>query len=167
MCGFGGSSLYDSTTLGDTSLTVKPSMNRGIISGGMAIVWIAYTKDSLSFSNIYAKRNYVLLGDVKKISSTVPDNFELMQNYPNPFNPSTNIRYKIANNCFVRLKIYDAVGKEIEVLVNDMQTPGTYEVQFSAGNSSTYNISSGVYYYKLETAGENNFSAVKKMVLMK
>ncbi|MBK8553215.1 MAG: T9SS type A sorting domain-containing protein [Ignavibacteria bacterium] len=89
----------------------------------------------------------------------VPDKFELSQNYPNPFNPSTEIRYSLIENGFTSLKIYDLTGKEIANLVNEMQTPGRYEVKFDGSN-----FASGVYFYKI-TAG--NFSAVKRMFLIK
>jgi hypothetical protein len=87
------------------------------------------------------------------------NNFELSQNYPNPFNPSTNIAYVISQQGVVKLKVYDVLGREVEVLVNELQTPGRYEVNF-AGNK----LSSGIYFYKLETEA---FSQVKKMILLK
>lgn len=96
---------------------------------------------------------------IRKIESGIPDKFLLLQNYPNPFNPSTNIRYQIPDNKFVNLKVFDAIGKEIETLVNEKQSPGTYEVIF---DGSIY--SSGIYFYKLITDG---FSETKKMVLIK
>jgi len=58
--------------------------------------------------------------------------YKLHQNYPNPFNPSTNIRYELPKSGFVRLVVYDILGKEIETLVNEKQTAGTYEVTFNA-----------------------------------
>jgi len=96
---------------------------------------------------------------INEISSTVPESFSLSQNYPNPFNPTTKIRYAIRDNSFVSIKIFDVLGREISTLVNEKQAPGVYEVNFDADN-----FSSGVYFYKLETA---NFSDVKKMILQK
>lgn len=100
-----------------------------------------------------------------KISSSIPEQFGLYQNYPNPFNPETLIRYRLPAagrltvNCNVSLKIFDVLGKEIAVLVNENQKPGTYEAEWNA-----LNFPSGVYYYKL-TTGE--YSEVKKMILLK
>ncbi len=85
--------------------------------------------------------------------------YRLNQNYPNPFNPETIIDYTVPVNSFVRLKVYDTLGKEIAVLVNDYRPAGNYKTSFN-GNG----ISSGVYFYKLESdAG----TIVKKMVLSK
>jgi photosystem II stability/assembly factor-like uncharacterized protein len=89
----------------------------------------------------------------------IPKVFYLYQNYPNPFNPTTNIRYQIANNSFVILKVYDILGKEIATLVNEKLKPGIYEIPFSNNQ-----LPSGIYFYKL-TAG--NYSETKRMLMIK
>lgn len=96
---------------------------------------------------------------ITPISSEIPNQFSLEQNYPNPFNPSTNIEFRIANFGFVELKIFDAIGREIAILVNEELKPGTYESDFN-GNG----FASGVYYYKLIT---KDYVETKKMVLIK
>jgi hypothetical protein len=96
---------------------------------------------------------------VQTISSEVPSAYSLFQNYPNPFNPSTKIHYEISRNGFVRLIIFDILGKEITTLVNTNQQAGTYETTF---NASQY--PSGVYFYRLTT---NGFTETKKMLLIK
>jgi len=96
---------------------------------------------------------------VNQISSVIPEKFGLFQNYPNPFNPSTNIKYQITHNEFVILKIFDITGREVESLVNENQSPGTYEISWNASN-----YPSGVYFYKLQ-AGD--FVETKKMILLK
>jgi hypothetical protein len=91
----------------------------------------------------------------------VPSTFDLTA-YPNPFNPSTKIRLKVPSlvqNIFVTLKIYDIIGNEVDVLLNENKSPGTYEVIWNAGKNS-----SGVYFFVL-TAG--NFSITKKLMLLK
>jgi len=99
-------------------------------------------------------------GDTEVENATeLPTEFSLSQNYPNPFNPSTVIRYSLFENGFTSLKIYDISGKEVANLVNEMQAPGRYEVEFEGSN-----FASGVYFYKI-TAG--SFSAVKRMFLIK
>ena len=90
---------------------------------------------------------------------TTPNKFSLSQNYPNPFNPTTTIKYQISKNSFVTLKVYDNLGKEVAILVNENKYAGTYIVDF---NASSY--SSGVYYYRLES---NGFVETKKMILLK
>jgi hypothetical protein len=87
------------------------------------------------------------------------DEYSLDQNYPNPFNPSTKIRYKIAQSEFVNLVVYNLLGKEVTTLVNELQSPGSYSIIFSADN-----LPGGVYFYKIETA---HFTHTSKMLLLK
>ncbi|HWA05999.1 MAG TPA: T9SS type A sorting domain-containing protein [Ignavibacteria bacterium] len=89
----------------------------------------------------------------------IPNTFRLYQNYPNPFNPVTKIRYGLPKNGYVKLTVYDELGKEISVLQDGYQQANTYEAVFDATN-----LPSGVYYYKLEVDG---FNETKKMVIVK
>jgi hypothetical protein len=90
---------------------------------------------------------------------TLPQKYYLSQNYPNPFNPSTVINYEIPKSSFVKLKVYDILGREIATLVNEEKAAGRYKIIFNASN-----YSSGVYFYKIEAGG---FSKINKMVLLK
>ncbi|MEO8665784.1 MAG: T9SS type A sorting domain-containing protein, partial [Ignavibacteria bacterium] len=92
------------------------------------------------------------------------EDFYLSQNYPNPFNPVTVIKYNMPVSGNVTLKIYDMVGREIRTLVNGFAQSGTYSVNFNGSD-----LSSGVYFYKLETesTGGKNFLMTKKMILIK
>jgi hypothetical protein len=85
--------------------------------------------------------------------------FALSSNYPNPFNPSTKINYSIAEAGFVKLSVYNLLGQEVAVLVNDVKNAGSYEVSFDASN-----LSSGTYIYKLASGSKVE---VKKMILTK
>jgi hypothetical protein len=96
---------------------------------------------------------------IKNISSDIPDKYELYQNYPNPFNPTTNIKYQLVKNVFVKLKIFDILGKEVATLVNQKQDAGIYIVDWNASS-----LSSGIYFYKIETG---NFKDIKRMTLVK
>ncbi len=89
----------------------------------------------------------------------VPMSYALYQNYPNPFNPTTNFRFTIGSGQFVSLKIYDVLGREVTTLVNEKLNPGSYNIPWNGGNSS-----SGVYFYQLQAG---SFVETKKMVLMK
>jgi hypothetical protein len=89
----------------------------------------------------------------------VAASFQLYQNYPNPFNPSTTIKYSINEKGYVKLAVYDLLGREISDLVNEVKTPGEYSIRFNGGS-----FSSGVYFYKLTV---NNNSLVKKLLLLK
>jgi hypothetical protein len=100
--------------------------------------------------------------DEIKIGITGIRNFKLEQNTPNPFNPTTNITYELFDVAYVKLKVFDLIGKEIATLVDGEQTKGTYTVQFDA--SKYTNLTSGIYFYKIET---NKYSEVKKMILTK
>lgn len=89
----------------------------------------------------------------------LPENFWVEQNYPNPFNPGTKIRYSLPQEGPVTLKIFNVLGKEVQTLLNEVQTEGEHLVEFSGSA-----LSSGIYFYKLEAAG---LIEVKKMILMK
>lgn len=98
---------------------------------------------------------------------TFPKNFELSQNYPNPFNPSTTIEYQVPVDSKIKLEVYSITGEKVVELVNQDQQAGYYSVNFG---SSTSRLASGVYFYYFigtEKATGNNFSSVKKMVLLK
>jgi hypothetical protein len=88
-----------------------------------------------------------------------PNQFSLNQNYPNPFNPTTVISYQIPVNSYVKLKVFDMLGREIAALVNERKGAGSYEVNFDASA-----LPSGMYIYRI-TAGE--FSETRKMMLIK
>jgi len=92
-------------------------------------------------------------------SENIPTGYNLLQNYPNPFNPSTVISFEVVKNGLVSLKVFDVLGNEVRTLVNEVKSPGKYNVNFNASH-----LSSGVYYYQIK-AGE--FTATKKLVLMK
>ena len=85
--------------------------------------------------------------------------FALEQNYPNPFNPSTQITYHLAQNSNVVLKVYNLLGKEVAVLVNEFQEAGIHKLNFDASS-----LPSGIYMYKIESAG---LFKTKKMILLK
>jgi hypothetical protein len=91
--------------------------------------------------------------------SNIPIRIKLFQNYPNPFNPTTNIKYSITKESQVSLKVFDVLGREVEILVNQKQAAGSYDINFDASK-----FDSGVYIYRL-TAGE--FVQSLKMILMK
>jgi len=91
----------------------------------------------------------------------VPQDFVLSQNYPNPFNPETKINYALPEAGYCVIKVYDVLGKEVSTLVDEFKNAGHYSVMF---NSANKNLTSGVYFYKMTI---NNYSQIKKMILMK
>jgi photosystem II stability/assembly factor-like uncharacterized protein len=95
----------------------------------------------------------------RNLSNILPTAFRLGQNYPNPFNPATTIQYQLPTRAFVHLSVYNILGQEVQVIVNETQEPGNKSIRFNAGN-----LSSGMYFYRI-MAG--SFSDIKKMVVIK
>jgi hypothetical protein len=95
----------------------------------------------------------------QNVEVSVPEKFEVMQNYPNPFNPSTKISFSIPSDQIVSVKIYNSLGEETAVLVNNILKAGFYEYEFNAKG-----LSSGVYYYEVKWG---NSSATRKMMVLK
>jgi len=106
---------------------------------------------------------------VEQIKSDLPTSYNLKQNYPNPFNPSTMIGYQIPIASYVSLKIYDILGREVAILVDERKEPGSYSTAFYAGNKLT----SGVYIARLvaesygKPQGNKSFVQTKKILLVK
>jgi hypothetical protein len=96
--------------------------------------------------------------DVESLEN-IPDKYSLEQNYPNPFNPVTRIKFSLPQAEFVELKVYDILGNEIALIVNEFKAAGYHEVSFKSTS-----LPSGLYFYSIQ-AGGNSF--VKKMLLLK
>jgi hypothetical protein len=96
---------------------------------------------------------------VERLGSMVPERYFLFQNYPNPFNPVTRIRFDMPAAKDVRLVVYDILGREIVVLVDEKKAPGSYEVTFDGSR-----LASGVYFYRLEAGA---FVQVRRLLLLK
>lgn len=96
---------------------------------------------------------------INPIAGEIPTSFNLFQNYPNPFNPSTNIKFDIPKSSYVKITVYDNLGKEVAKLVDKKLSAGSYEVNWIAKN-----YASGIYYYRI---GAEEFTNVKKMLLIK
>jgi M6 family metalloprotease-like protein len=107
---------------------------------------------------------FQVTGAPTSINDVIPQRFALRANYPNPFNPTTTIRYDVASRSHVRLEVFDVRGAVVRTLVNDVQEPNEYGVQWDGRNDRGNAVSSGVYFYRLTAAG---FSDVRKMTLMK
>jgi hypothetical protein len=127
-------------------------------SGGSAFGNGPYGK-TLRGAIIDGVRYGEILSDINQISTGIPAGYQLKQNYPNPFNPSTIIKFSITKKQNVKLWIFNSIGKEISVLVNETKPAGSYQYIFNAKG-----LTSGVYFYRLET---ENFSETRKMVLVK
>lgn len=103
-------------------------------------------------------KNDNLVG-VVNVTTELPSGYQLSQNYPNPFNPSTTINFSIPENSFVKLRVFDMLGREVESLVNEQLSAGSYLFDFNAEN-----LNSGIYFYSIEAG---SFIDTKKMILVK
>jgi photosystem II stability/assembly factor-like uncharacterized protein len=96
---------------------------------------------------------------ISSVNSEIPSGYSLSQNYPNPFNPTTNINFSIPKSGVVKLAIFNLVGQEVAVILNQNLNVGNYTYSFDASNLTT-----GIYFYTLES---ENFRETKRMVLLK
>jgi photosystem II stability/assembly factor-like uncharacterized protein len=109
--------------------------------------------------SVYKTENIYGISEVGDDNIMYPTIIELLQNYPNPFNPTTVIQYQIPDISFVQIIVYDPLGRQVAVLVNEEKPSGNYQVEFNASD-----LTSGVYFYQLK-AGE--FIQTKKMILLR
>lgn len=111
--------------------------------------------------NITVRRNTVDIADRDQLR---PTDYVLYPCYPNPFNPSTTITYAIPERSRVTIRIYNALGQEIRTLTHKVHEPGIYQLQWDATNASGQRVSSGMYFYTLETPYAKR---IRKMTLLK
>lgn len=124
--------------------------------GDLGVVWVGLDGSS---RKVYFDR-YSAVTNIGNNGNVIADKFVLEQNYPNPFNPATQISFSLPKDARVTLKVFDVSGKEVaRLLNNEFRTANSYSVQFNG-----INLSSGVYFYSLETDG---FKDTKKMMLIK
>jgi len=97
-------------------------------------------------------------------TDNIPTDFMLNQNYPNPFNPSTTIEYSLPTRSNVNISVYNILGRKVTTLINKNQTAGNHSVTWNGANNQNQQVSSGIYFYRIET---NDFTTTKKMTLLK
>lgn len=125
----------------------------------------SYLDQTVETGNYFYRLKQIDFGGQYEYSNEIevevngPLTFTLEQNYPNPFNPSSTIKYSVPQSGFVKLTVYNLVGEEVNILVNEMVDAGFYEVTFNANG-----LPSGTYFYKLENSSSVQ---VKKMMLLK
>jgi len=109
---------------------------------------------------------YPQVTSVEKHKPSLITEFMLYQNYPNPFNPTTTVQYQLPELGFVKLSVYDVLGREVAVLVNEQKSAGYHQAVFDASH-----LASGIYFYKLSAFSgadqAGNFIAVKRMLLLR
>lgn len=142
-----GNGIYEAVLIAQDSAAGIDTISAVVISGNDSVnieqkVIINYVQPPVSV------RDYYRINE-----------FSLSNNYPNPFNPATVISYSIPQSCFVTIKIFDALGREVKTLVNEEKPAGNYDIKFNADK-----LSSGLYFFKIK-AGE--FVQAKKMILLR
>lgn len=167
--GFTTQEKWDAMSNGIVNGSNGPGINCFVISAGpislnnndSVVVGFAVVKGNdlseLRANNNTAKTRFNVIG-IESISNIIPQKFALYQNYPNPFNPSTTIKFDLPQNDFVKIRVFDVIGREVDVFSSDLNA-GSYKYEFNAAN-----LASGIYFYKLES---NFYSDVKKMILIK
>ena len=181
LSGFNGASWISGTNTVFICSNVNTSGNNNITrSDNGGLTWVSQSTDNTvglveidyvrynnvivaycvsSAGNVIKSRQTVQLVGISQTGSNIPDEIFLAQNYPNPFNPKTIIKYSMPISDFVSLKVFDVLGKEVSILVNEKQSAGSYEVEFDGSG-----LSSGIYYYRLSA---EPYSQTRAMFLLK
>lgn len=147
------------------SAQVSIAVNNGVNSvmttagsGGVIPAW--QDKRNSNNFDIYATwfmtSGFITIAESETVK---PNDFSLLQSYQNPFNPATVINYQLPNTSNVKLTVYDALGHVVNLLVNETQNAGNYNIVWNAGG-----FPGGVYFYRLEAG---SFVSNKKMILLK
>jgi len=150
-----GALVFD-TTVPDTTLLCP-----AILNPTTNYSWIVSASNAYGTGDFATEFRFQTGQDITTVENNgaTPAEFALSQNYPNPFNPTTNIRFSIAQAGPVSLRVYDVLGREVALLVDNVLQPGYYTARLDG-----HNLSSGVYFYRL-IAG--SFVEMKKMQLVK
>ncbi|MEP7145596.1 MAG: T9SS type A sorting domain-containing protein [bacterium] len=169
---FGGGQYYDSSSNATFGV-----LSRVVINGGTTYYFRGWTGSSINsytspdssgvdsvvvlpmLNPIVETARWTTTTGINQVSSVIPERYNLYNNYPNPFNPTTVIKFDVAKNELVKLKVYNVLGEEIAVLVDQNLSPGSYSVGFDA---SSY--PSGMYFYRLES---HEYVDTKRMMLVK
>ncbi len=151
--------IYIGTLKGDVFVLKEASLEK--LSTSTTFTYAIWP--TFKGNNLRSKVSSIIITDIKDNRGGELSKYQLLQNYPNPFNPTTRIKYNVGmnNHMPIQIKVYDILGKEVALLLNEHKDPGTYEIEFDA---EKYNLSSGMYIYLIR-AGE--FYQVRKMILLK
>lgn len=152
---------FTSTVVNATGLAASEyTIPTGLLYGNTVYFWRANAANGMGSGPFSAFWFFTtMITNINQTNSEVPAKFKLYNNYPNPFNPATKIKFDIPEKSYVKLVVFDALGREVNNLVNDYLSPGTYVVDWNG-----LSLTSGTYFYRLE-AGNN--TDTKKMLLIK
>ncbi|MCX6132600.1 MAG: T9SS type A sorting domain-containing protein [Ignavibacteriales bacterium] len=153
------SSSFASTVVDDTTLTTT-SRSVSALALSTTYYWRVRSKNAAGFSGFSNARSFKTIRTtaVEKLDGSIPTDFVLSQNYPNPFNPTTIIQFALPNGCYVSLRVFDLLGKEVAILLSEELGPGYFSVRWQP------DVPSGTYIYRLQ-AGQ--LVETKKMTLLR
>jgi hypothetical protein len=167
-----GKNIFAGTWLGGVFLSTNNGTNWTSVNTGLPNTPVyalrvisenlfAGTSSGTSSGSVWKRplSEMITFTSVKQVSAQLPERFALYQNYPNPFNPSTSISFSLQTKSYVSLKVFDALGREVSILVSEELTAGTYTKQWNASG-----LSSGVYFYRIQTG---LFTETKKILLLR
>ncbi len=140
----------------DTTIRVMNNSNNQLFTFTFNRQPMTFTFDP---NNDIVLKQGTTINGIINTGKQIPGKFSLYQNYPNPFNPATSIKFDIPKESLVKITIFDLLGREVAVPVNQDVKPGSYSVDFDASN-----LASGIYYYKIEAG---SFINTRKMILIK
>ncbi|MDD5361894.1 MAG: T9SS type A sorting domain-containing protein [Ignavibacteria bacterium] len=169
---FGGNIFYDSSQTFTFGVNSKRFTYNGLLysfAGWSGVGANSYTsQDSTGndttitlpmYNSIVEVARWVHTTGISQISAEIPGDYKLYNAYPNPFNPSVNIKFALPQNAHVILKIYDILGKEVAILLNEKMNAGLYTFQWNANG-----LPSGIYFYRI---GTDKFTDTKRILLIK
>lgn len=150
--------LLDSLTTYPDSLRLRIKATGGVTSGVYSVVILGKGPNGTPVHQRTIALTVTPVG-LSTNENEVPKEFYLYQNFPNPFNPSTQIRFDLPKAGLVNLSVYDLTGRKVADIMNGNISAGKHNIDFNASN-----LSSGVYFYRIETP---DFTSIKKMMLIK
>jgi hypothetical protein len=144
----------------------------GLLEALRMYYWRVQSKGTLGSSVYSAPQQFttgtLIVGVEEDPATPRPTGFTLHQNYPNPFNPSTTIPFELMNRAFLTLKVFDLLGREVRILVNEDMSAGAHAVQWDGTNSDGRSMPSGMYFVQMvATADAKQFREVRKVMMLK
>jgi hypothetical protein len=176
--------VYGPMDPGTGTMSYTIGLNGPTMSGtpGLCELLTQQTANTATFSNIpqnalvTAPESNTMISftlgtsSVEPVPGVLPSEFTLSQNYPNPFNPATRFQYSVPEQATISLKVYNLLGQEVVTLFSGAQNPGQFEATWDGRSSSGVQVSSGVYFYRMEAKSASTgsvFVSQKKMLLLK
>jgi len=151
------------TTNQEVQITEQIKLNQLWNSSQLGFVVFIQNQQSKTIINSeFIPYNLLNATDIHDQNDNIPTESFLAQNYPNPFNPETIIGYQLASPGYVKLKVYDILGRELATLVDQWQLSGTYNVKFNSKSRNGEPLNSGIYFYRIDAG---NFYETRKMIL--